>query len=236
LTTSTDFKYKEVVVSINGIELNLLEVINFDELFNKLVEQELTTKISLDDFIPYWTELWPSAVGLCHYLLDNVDVIFNKRVLEIGCGLGLPSLVAVKIGAQNVLATDLISDALSHVLLNSKLNQLSQNLDTKILDWRKSTIEVIMPFDIILAADIVYEERFVNDFINLIAAINDLGLKKSIIIAEPSRQVASFMIEKLRDIKNLHIDTKQFDIDSKGSHFKINVHHIQFGSVNTSMC
>ena len=226
MTSSTDFKYKEILISISGIEIKLVEVTNFDELFNKLVQEEITTKMSLDDFIPYWTELWPSAIGLSHYMVNHEASFYNKKVLEIGCGLGLPSLMAVKISAYNVLATDLVLDALNHVLINSNLNQLSQNLETKILDWTKCTIEEIMPFDIILAADIVYEERFVNDFTNLIFSLSTSECEKSVIIAEPCRQVASMMIEKMRNINNLHIETNQYDVDSKGCHFKINVHHI----------
>ena len=45
-----------------------------------------------DEFLPYWAELWRSGVALAE-VVSALDVR-DKRVLELGAGLGLPSLAA----------------------------------------------------------------------------------------------------------------------------------------------
>ena len=56
-----------------------------------------------DEFLPYWAERWPSGIALAEHLAAHD--LRGARVLEIGCGLGLPSLVAARLGAD-VVATD----------------------------------------------------------------------------------------------------------------------------------
>ena len=55
-----------------------------------------------DEFLPYWAELWPAAARARGALPERLD---GLRVLELGCGLGVPSLVAAARGA-NVTAVD----------------------------------------------------------------------------------------------------------------------------------
>src|SRR4051812_32331908 len=59
--------------------------------------------------IPYWARLWPSGLALAEALAAAPPQP-GTRVLELGCGLGLPSIVAARAGAD-VLATDAASDA-----------------------------------------------------------------------------------------------------------------------------
>ena len=60
-----------------------------------------------DEFLPYWAELWPAALAL----VAALPPIGGLRVVELGCGLGLPSLVAAARGAE-VTATDWAPDAI----------------------------------------------------------------------------------------------------------------------------
>ncbi len=64
-----------------------------------------------DERLPYWAELWPSAIGLAHYLDRDVS-LRGKHVLELGCGLGLLGVIAARDGAR-VLCTDYEPDALA---------------------------------------------------------------------------------------------------------------------------
>src|SRR5205085_7908035 len=50
-----------------------------------------------DEFLPYWAELWPSALELAAVV--EARELRGMRVLELGCGLGVPSLVAARAGA-----------------------------------------------------------------------------------------------------------------------------------------
>ena len=50
-----------------------------------------------DEFMPYWAELWPSGLALAQALPARLA---GLRVVELGCGLGVPSLVAAARGAR----------------------------------------------------------------------------------------------------------------------------------------
>src|ERR687897_1647997 len=54
--------------------------------------------------VPYWARPWPSGVGLAGALYDDPPAE-GTTVLELGCGLALPSVIAARAGAT-VLATD----------------------------------------------------------------------------------------------------------------------------------
>ena len=56
-----------------------------------------------DDRLPFWAELWPSGVALARVL--GGQPLTGRRVLELGCGLGLVSVTAALAGAR-VLAAD----------------------------------------------------------------------------------------------------------------------------------
>src|SRR3954468_16537412 len=75
-----------------------------------------------DEFIAYWADLWPSAIVLPRHIAARA--LRGARVLELGCGLGLPSL-AVALAGGRPLATDWAPDALAAVERNAARNGLA---------------------------------------------------------------------------------------------------------------
>jgi predicted nicotinamide N-methyase len=75
------------------------------------------------------------------------------RVVELGCGLGLPSLVAAARGAV-VTATDWAEDAVELLARNAARNGLGVRVEAR--DWREPWPE---SFDLVIAADVLYEHR-----------------------------------------------------------------------------
>ncbi|MGZ4292036.1 MAG: class I SAM-dependent methyltransferase [Gaiellaceae bacterium] len=128
-----------------GIELDLLRPVSPEALIDE-------DAFADDEFLPYWAELWPAALALAEALPD----VAGLRVVELGCGLGVASLVAAAKGAE-VTATDWAPDAIELLLQNAARNGLV--LRAQVRDWREPWPE---RFDLALAADVLYERRNVE--------------------------------------------------------------------------
>ena len=133
------------VVTVAGVRLELLRPSSPDAL----IDEEAFAD---DEFLPYWAELWPAARALAEALPE----VRGLRVVELGCGLGLPSLVAAAKGAR-VTATDWSPDAIELLHENAVRNGLT--VTAEVRDWRASWDE---QFDVVLAADVLYEQRNVE--------------------------------------------------------------------------
>jgi len=130
---------------VGEVELSLLRPVSPDALLDE-------DAFARDEFLPYWAELWPAATALAVALPD----VAGLRVVELGCGLGLPSLVAAARGAD-VTASDWAEDAVELLRENAARNGLA--LRAEVRDWREPWPE---RFDVVLAADVLYERRNVE--------------------------------------------------------------------------
>ena len=143
-----------------------------------------------DEFLPYWAERWPSGIALAEHVAARDD-LRGRRVLEIGCGLGLPSLVAARLGAD-VVATDWSPDAIALLERNASRNGLP--VTAVPADWRDTDAIVSLgPFDLVLAADVLYEARNAAPILTLLAT---LGAPAT--IADPGRRHAAGFLDAVR--------------------------------------
>ena len=128
---------------------------------------------------PYWTKVWISALGMVEYLSRNPELVWGKEVLEVGAGLGLPSLYAAQF-ARRVIVSDYLPDAVE--LLNVNIENLN-NVSALLLDWRD--IPSSLKPEVLLLSDINYEPEAFEDLIKMIRHFLSLGTH--IIIATPER-------------------------------------------------
>jgi predicted nicotinamide N-methyase len=143
-----------------------------------------------DEFLPYWAELWPSGIVLARHAERLVGA--GERVVELGCGLGLPSLAAALAGAQ-VLATDWSPDALALLQRNARENGAA--LETAAVRWDDAgVIAASGPWDVVLAADVVYERRNVAP---LAALLPRLVAGGRVLLADPGRPAAKELLAEL---------------------------------------
>jgi predicted nicotinamide N-methyase len=134
--------------------------------------------VSPTEFLPYWAELWPSAIALAGAVAARRPR--GLRVVELGCGLALPALVAALEGAQ-VLATDWSADALAYAERNARVN--GAEVETLRVAWAAPDALVARgPFDLVLAADVVYERRNVPQLLELLPRLGPEAL-----VADPGR-------------------------------------------------
>ena len=119
-----------------------------------------------DDKMPYWADLWPSAIALAESIDRGLIPVAGRQVLELGAGLGLASLAAAR-GGGHVIATDWDSDALRYVAASAAENNLT--LDVAQLDWRAPPSHLSAPT--VLAADVLYEARNVVPLLHALSAV-----------------------------------------------------------------
>jgi predicted nicotinamide N-methyase len=110
-------------------------------------------------------------------------------VLELGCGLGLPTLAAALRGAD-VLATDWAEDAIELLQRNAERN----GVFVRAARVRWSEPEPLFraaPWDLVLGADLLYEARNAEQLAELLP---DLG--GDLLLAEPGRPYAKEFLER----------------------------------------
>jgi predicted nicotinamide N-methyase len=153
------------VVQIGELELALQRPAEPDALLSEEAFER-------DEFLPYWAELWPSGLALARALPTALS---DTRVVELGCGLGIPALVAAARGAD-VLAIDWAEEAVALLRENAARNDLQLRAETA--DWRAFD----GAFDLVLAADVLYEARNVAPLLALLPR-----LAPRVLLAEPGR-------------------------------------------------
>jgi predicted nicotinamide N-methyase len=139
-----------------------------------------------EEFLPYWAELWASGEALARAI--TARDVRGLRVVELGCGLALPSLAAA-VGGAHVLATDWSADAISLARENATRNELE--LATAVVRWGEpQPLLDRAPWDLVLAADVLYERRNVDE---LLALLPQLG--SDVLLADPGRPHAKTFLE-----------------------------------------
>ena len=160
--------------------MSILRPPSADELIDESAFDE-------EEFLPYWAELWPSGLALARHVAGLE--LAGRKVLELGCGLGLPSLVASLRGGS-VLATDWAEDAIELLRRNAERNRAP----LRVARVRWSEPEPLLraaPWDIVLGADLIYEERNADQ---LAALLPRLG--GELLLAEPGRPYAKAFLER----------------------------------------
>ena len=136
---------------------------------------------------PYWSVLWRSGVALAREL--DGEPLHGVRAVELGCGLAVPSIAAARAGAT-VLATDGDAEALELLTRNAEANGVE--VETARIDWTEPA-ELLerAPFDLVLAADVLYERASVAI---LLALLPRLGPEAW--VADPGRPAADAFMEQ----------------------------------------
>ena len=133
--------------------------------------------------VPYWATPWPSGAVLAGALAEDPPAP-GTRVLELGCGLGLPSIVAARAGAR-VLATDGHSDAVAFAAHSMALNEVDG--EVAVADWASDgdALAARGPWDLVLGADVLYLKANVEAALALLPRL--VAPDGEVLLADPRR-------------------------------------------------
>jgi predicted nicotinamide N-methyase len=153
----------EEIVIVEGRAFKIARPANSDRLLDDPV---VRAAFAADEYMPYWTDLWPAARMLAKALVRQTWQP-GLEALEIGCGLGLPGIVALAQGMR-VTFSDYDATALKFAADNARANGFG---DFKLLqlDWRRPLADLRVP--VLLGSDLIYEARNVNPLVHLIRRV-----------------------------------------------------------------
>ncbi|PIP03343.1 MAG: histidine kinase [Zetaproteobacteria bacterium CG12_big_fil_rev_8_21_14_0_65_54_13] len=129
---------------------------------------------------PLFGIVWPSGQVLAHLMADYQ--IAGKRILEVGCGIALSSLVLNHRHAD-ITATDYHPEAGAFLLANTKLNA-DQAIPFLRTGWEDDN-HSLGKFDLIIGSDLLYEQghaEMLSGFID-----NHANPHCEVIIVDPGR-------------------------------------------------
>jgi predicted nicotinamide N-methyase len=136
-----------VRLDIDGLSLQLWRAVGIEQF----VDTAALLRADAPPEPPYWMHLWPGAMSAARLIASAADVGPGRRVLELGCGLALPALVAARRGAI-VVAADRQPAPLAFARRSAILNDCALGLVQ--MDWRAG---LRGPFDVCIGGDIAYE-------------------------------------------------------------------------------
>jgi len=178
--------WEEIHIADNSFMIQRVK--DIDALLNVISDEEFNK----DERLPYWADVWPSAISLSEFVIENKSKFKGKNIVELGCGLGLVGITATANGG-NVLFTDNDPQALRFTQINFKRN-FNRPASVQLLDWRNPAHS--KSFDIIIAADILYEKRWLEPVLDILEY--NLSPEGIAYIAGPDRTVSRGIYEMIK--------------------------------------
>ncbi|MFM6995153.1 MAG: class I SAM-dependent methyltransferase [Sediminibacterium sp.] len=148
-------------------------------------------KIDPNTPFPFWAKLWPSSIALVNVLENNPNWIRDKHVLELGAGIGLPSLMLAGL-VKSIQVSDYADEAVE--LLQKNIAHLNlMNVQALLLDWNHLPVS-IQP-DVLILSDVNYDPSQFDTLIQIITSKILDGC--TILLATPQRIMASPFVQAL---------------------------------------
>jgi len=142
-----------------------------------------------DERLPYWADIWPASTILAEQIISRNGQ--GRRLLELGCGVGLVTTAAMASGHE-VVASDYYTDALAFTRANAFQN-LGKSPAARMINWRKFPEEATN-FDKVIASDVLYESEYAKILPGIL--MRALSLHGVGLIADPGRIAAPEFLEK----------------------------------------
>ena len=206
---SLPYLLKYETVSGSGEDLQLRSLLDRQQFHDPLGEAE-REGISSSAW-PIFGLLWPSGRVLAHAMLSFE--LEGKRILELGCGLALASLVVHRRGGD-VTASDCHPLAAAFLLENLKLNHLPA-MKYQTGNWSRAN-PLLGRFDLIIGSDVLYDRgqpEVLSQFIELHALPHT-----EVLIVDPDRGNRASFNRKMDTLGYSRTETRIAELPDGGSY------------------
>lgn len=185
---------------IGNMPIQMELVQHFDDVLDDIAARHPDNT----DMIPYFADLWPAATALSCHLAERYPDLHGQSLLELGCGAGLPSIVAAKLGAT-VTAADFHPLNHPYFEANARRNGVPQ-IRYRTMDWRHPPDGCA--YDMIIGSDLLYEAPQIQ---SLSACIHNLLTPGgTAVLADPGRRHLQQASDQLQGLGFLpHLDIRE---------------------------
>ena len=136
---------EQVLPQCQDIKLWLVDPIPMQRPFS---QDEI---LAIQAYPAYWAFCWASGQVLARHILNNPELVRDKRIMDFGAGSGVVAIACVMAGAKQVIACDIDPDALLSCQENARLNQVEYELHGNLFEFDQE-------IDLLIAADVLYDK------------------------------------------------------------------------------
>lgn len=150
----------------------------------------------------FGNKIWHTSFILADHFENGCKLFSNQRVLEIGCGQGVLGIFLAKKYSCEVTCSDFDEGVLPIVQMNANLN----NVEVKAQKFAFSEIskEYLEQFDVIVGAEVCYNEEVGKDLLLLTKRALEAGVSK-ILIGDPGRPDFDELVENCSSLFNTEV-------------------------------
>ncbi|OWZ16357.1 hypothetical protein PHMEG_0009863 [Phytophthora megakarya] len=145
--------------------------------------------------------IWRAGDFLSDYMYQDRSRFAGKSIIELGSGLGLIGILASHLTDQPVVITDGDDDTIELLVANCKLNEVDDRVQCRKLLWGVDLDGIQDKFDIVLGADIIYEQEHV---VSLFETAKYLLKPRRCSVEEGGRAASEFLLAYTK--RNVSID------------------------------
>jgi predicted nicotinamide N-methyase len=142
---------------------------------------------------PFWAYPWAGGIALARYLLDHPGQVAGQTVLDLASGSGLVAIVAARLGAAEVTASDIDPVAVTAIGLNAEANRVKLTVSNSDLlstadllaAGHVSHSDLLGHAGLVLAGDAFYERRMAHHALRFLRRMREAGAR--VLIGDPGR-------------------------------------------------
>lgn len=163
--------------------VRVAQVAGAEAKFINMMRTETVVSNETLDMFTDGDSFWPGAVILARWMAIHPPVVrfAGKTVVELGAGLGLPGILAARLGADHVLLQDRTDPPLQEAVRTAAENDVMakistlrcrwQDMPTRLLSASEDVLQVFADADIFLGADVLFSEAAATEVADLLAEL-----------------------------------------------------------------